>query len=153
MSNLNKVLLIGRLGADPDTGTLASGKRFANLRLATSEKWKKDGETQERTEWHSIVAYDRLAEIMEEYLRKGSLVYIEGKLNTRKWTDKEGKDRYSTEIVARDMQMLGGKSAPQEQAKGGFDWKGAEAKAREGTIEGNLAKAAATGDFDDDIPF
>lgn len=109
MSGLNKVQIIGRLGQDPDVRYMPSGKPVANLRIATSEKWTKDGQTQERTEWHSVVMFDRLGEIAGEYLRKGSLVYVEGKLQTRKWSDKEGKDRYTTEIIAQQMQMLGGK--------------------------------------------
>src|SRR5690606_8615181 len=100
MPNLNKVMLIGHLGADPDVRYMPNGKPVANLRIATSEKWTKDGEKQERTEWHSVVMFDRLGEIAGEYLRKGSQVYIEGKLQTRKWQDKDGKDRYTTEVIA-----------------------------------------------------
>src|SRR5919108_1606598 len=108
---INKVILVGNLGADPDTRYMPSGKAVTNIRIATSESWKdkQTGDQQERTEWHSIVMYDRLGEIAAEYLRKGSQVYIEGKLRTRKWQDKEGKDRYTTEIVADEMQMLGSK--------------------------------------------
>src|SRR4051812_35259710 len=110
MSGLNKAQIIGHLGADPETRYMPSGKAVTNIRVATSESWKdKDtGDKKEKTEWHSIVAFDKLAEIMAEYLRKGALVYVEGKLQTRKWQDKEGKDRYTTEIVASQMQMLGG---------------------------------------------
>lgn len=131
MPNLNKVMLIGHLGADPDVRYMPNGKLVANLRIATSEKWTKDGEKQERTEWHSVVMFDRLGEIAGEYLRKGSQVYIEGSLRTRKWQDKEGKDRYSTEIVARDMQILGGR--PQGATK--------------------QKEAPPADDFGDDIPF
>src|SRR5512145_716451 len=108
---INKVILVGNLGADPDTRYMPSGKAVTNIRIATSEPWKdkQTGDQQERTEWHSIVMYDRLGEIAAEYLRKGSQVYIEGKLRTRKWQDKEGKDRYTTEIIADQMQMLGGR--------------------------------------------
>src|SRR5918998_4100500 len=111
---INKVILVGNLGADPDTRYMPSGKAVTNIRLATSESWKdrQTGDQQERTEWHSIVLYDKLGEIAAEYLRKGSQVFIEGSLRTRKWQDKEGKDRYTTEIIARDMQMLGGRSGP-----------------------------------------
>ena len=108
---VNKVILVGTLGKDPETRYMPSGSAVTNLRIATNEQWKdkQTGEQQERTEWHSIAMFGRLAEIAAEYLRKGSQVYVEGKLRTRKWQDKEGKDRYTTEIVADEMQMLGGK--------------------------------------------
>ena len=108
---INRVILIGNLGQDPETRYLPSGKALTNLRIATSEAWKdkQTGEQREQTEWHSVVMFDRLAEIAAEYLRKGSQVYIEGKLRTRKWQDKEGRDRYTTEIQANEMQMLGGR--------------------------------------------
>src|SRR5687768_17963884 len=108
---VNKVILVGNLGADPATRYTPRGKAVTNIRVATSESWKdrQTGDMQERTEWHSIVLYDKLGEIAAEYLRKGSQVFIEGSLRTRKWQDKEGKDRYTTEIIARDMQMLGGR--------------------------------------------
>ncbi len=115
---VNKVILIGNLGADPETRAMPSGTTVANLRIATSESWrdKQTGEQQERTEWHRVALFGRLAEVAGEYLRKGSKVYIEGSLRTRKWQDKEGKDRYSTEIVGNDMQMLdsrgGGAAVP-----------------------------------------
>lgn len=104
---INKVILIGNLGADPEVRYTQSGAPVASFRVATTERWKdKQGEVQEQTEWHSIVAWNRLAEICGEYLAKGSRVYVEGKLQTRKWQDQDGKDRYSTEIVAREMKML-----------------------------------------------
>ena len=108
---INKVILIGHLGADPETRAMPSGMTVANMRLATTESWKdkQSGEQQERTEWHNVALFGRLGEIAAEYLRKGSQVYIEGRLRTRKWQDKEGRDRYTTEIVANDMQMLGGR--------------------------------------------
>src|SRR4026208_1991103 len=108
---VNKVILVGNLGKDPETRYMPSGSAVTNLTLATSEAWKdkQSGEQQERTEWHKGAMFGRLAEIAAEYLRKGSQVYIEGKLRTRKWQDKEGKDRWTTEIVADEMQMLGGK--------------------------------------------
>lgn len=111
MRGVNRVTLIGHLGQDPDTRYMPNGKAVTNIRIATSETWKdrQTGDQQERTEWHSVVLFDKLGEIAGEYLRKGSQVYIEGSLRTRKWQDKEGKDRYTTEIVARDMQMLGGR--------------------------------------------
>ena len=147
---LNKVMLIGNLGQDPETRYMPSGAAVTNLRVATAEQWKdkQTGERQERTEWHSVAMFGRLAEIAAEYLRKGSQVYIEGRIQTRKWQDKQGNDRYSTEIVANEMQMLGGRggSAPmadppakrQAQSGGGFSDSGGS--------RGN-------DDFDDDIPF
>jgi len=108
---INKVILVGNLGADPETRAMPSGTTVANLRIATSESWrdKQSGEQQERTEWHRVVLFGRLGEIAAEYLKKGSQVYIEGSLRTRKWQDKQGQERYSTEIVGNDMQMLGGR--------------------------------------------
>ena len=109
---VNKVIVVGNLGSDPDTRYVPSGSAVTNLSIATSESWKdkQTGEQKDRTEWHKVAMYGRLAEIAAEYLRKGSQVYIEGKLRTRKWQDKEGKDRWTTEIVADEMQMLGGRS-------------------------------------------
>jgi single-strand DNA-binding protein len=108
---VNKVILIGNLGADPETRAMPSGATVANLRIATTENWKDrtSGENQERTEWHRVALFGKLAEIASEYLRKGSQVYIEGSLRTRKWQDKQGQERYSTEIVGNEMQMLGGR--------------------------------------------
>ena len=108
---INKVILVGNLGADPETRAMPSGTTVANLRIATSESWrdKQSGEQQERTEWHRVVLFGRLGEVAAEYLKKGSQVYIEGSLRTRKWQDKQGVERYSTEIVGNDMQMLGGR--------------------------------------------
>jgi single-strand DNA-binding protein len=107
MASLNKVLLIGNLGKDPEVRYTASGTAVASFSLATSEKFKnKDGEWEERTEWHNVILWERLAEIAGEYLAKGKTVYIEGRLQTRKWQDKDGKDRYTTEIVGEKMQML-----------------------------------------------
>src|SRR5690606_36444968 len=149
---INKVILVGHLGADPDARAMPSGKAVTNIRLATSEQWKdrQTGDQQERTEWHTVVLFDKLGEIAGEYLRKGSQVYIEGSLRTRKWQDKDGKDRYSTEIVAREMQMLGGRGngAPQQQ---GHDWNRSEQRERERTAAENV-REAMTEDFDDDIP-
>ena len=106
---INKVILIGNLGADPETRAVPSGTTVANLRIATSESWrdKQTGEQQERTEWHRVAFFGRLAEVAGEYLRKGSQVYIEGSLRTRKWQDEQGNERYSTEIIGNDLQMLG----------------------------------------------
>ena len=109
---INKVILIGHLGADPETRAMPSGSAVANLRIATTESWrdKQSGETKEATEWHNVALFGRTAEVAAQYLRKGSQVYIEGRLRTRKWQDKQGNDRYTTEVVANDMQMLGGRS-------------------------------------------
>ena len=113
---INKVILIGNLGADPELRHTQSGVTVASFRVATTERWKgQDGQMQEQTEWHSIVAWKRLGEICGEYLSKGSRVYIEGKLQTRKWQDQDGKDRYTTEIVAREMKML----SPRGEGSGG----------------------------------
>src|ERR1700759_3969483 len=108
---VNKVILVGNLGADPETRAMPSGSTVANLRIATTENWrdKTSGEQQERTEWHRVALFGRLAEVASEYLRKGSQVYIEGSLRTRKWQDKQGQERFTTEIVGNDMQMLGGR--------------------------------------------
>jgi single-strand DNA-binding protein len=146
---INKVILIGHLGADPETKSMPSGTAVANLRIATTEAYKdkQSNEWQERTEWHRVALFDRLAEIAGEYLRKGSQVYIEGRLRTRKWQDKQGNDRYSTEIIANDMQMLGG--------RGGGGGAGASAESRP-VAKSGAAEPASTAereDFDDDIPF
>ncbi len=147
---INKVILVGNLGADPETRYMPSGKAVTNIRIATSEGWKdkQTGDMQERTEWHRVVLFDKLGEIAAEYLRKGSQVYIEGSLRTRKWQDKEGKDQYSTEIVARDMQMLGSRGG----AGGGGEGR---AERRPSAAEDRAAApvAADDGQFDDDIPF
>jgi single-strand DNA-binding protein len=150
---VNKVILVGNLGKDPETRYMPSGSAVTNLTLATSESWKdkQTGDPQERTEWHKIAMFGRLAEIAAEYLRKGSQVYIEGKLRTRKWQDKEGKDRYTTEIVADEMQMLG--------SKGGGAGAGASAPAaasasqRPAAVNDSADGGGPPGDFDDDIPF
>jgi single-strand DNA-binding protein len=155
---INKVILVGNLGADPDTRYMPSGKAVTNIRVATSESWKdkQTGDMQERTEWHSIVMYDKLGEIAAEYLRKGSQVYIEGKIRTRKWQDKEGKDRYTTEIIADQMQMLGsrggGGGAPSEprEPRSSSRPAPAEDRAAAPVDEGG---GGGGGEFDDDIPF
>ena len=119
MSSVNRVILIGRLGKDPETRYMPNGEAVTNLTLATSDTWKdKSGGKQERTEWHNLVFYRRLAEIAGEYLRKGSQIYVEGRLQTRKWQDKEGRDRYTTEIVVNEMTMLGGRASG---GAGGYD--------------------------------
>jgi single-strand DNA-binding protein len=118
---VNKVILIGNLGADPETRAMPSGASVANLRIATTENWKDrtSGENQERTEWHRVALFGKLAEIASEYLRKGSQVYIEGSLRTRKWQDKQGQERYSTEIIGNEMQMLGGRGGGAGAGGGG----------------------------------
>ena len=164
---INKVILIGNLGADPETRAMPSGTTVANLRVATSESWrdKQTGEQQERTEWHRVAFFGRLAEVAGEYLRKGSQVYIEGSLRTRKWQDKQGNERYSTEIIGNDLQMLGGRGGAGSSAAAGA---GAESATRGGPGGGpggggappsdpeESAGGTAAGrgeDFDDDIPF
>src|SRR6201990_3607577 len=118
---INKVILVGNLGADPETRAMPSGTTVANLRIATSESWrdKQSGEQQERTEWHRVVLFGRLDEIAAEYLKKGSQVYIEGSLRTRKWQDKQGQERYTTEIVGNELQMLGGRGGGGGGGSGG----------------------------------
>ena len=143
---VNKVILIGNLGQDPESRAMPSGKAVTNLRLATSETWrdKQTGENKEATEWHTVVMFDRLAEIAKDYLRKGSKIYVEGRLRTRKWQDKAGQDRYSTEIVANEMQMLDSKGGGQGGMGGGEGGGGAR---RGGSAGGG---APAGGGFDDD---
>ncbi|MEM7540310.1 MAG: single-stranded DNA-binding protein [Pseudomonadota bacterium] len=142
---LNKVMLIGNLGADPEIRYTAGGSAVANIRLATAESWrdKESGEQQERTEWHRIVFFARLAEIVGEYLKKGSQIYVEGRLQTRKRQDRDGNDRYTTEIVANEMQMLG--------SRGDRNMEAAPASAPAPAAASMGAPPA--GDFDDDIPF
>jgi single-strand DNA-binding protein len=145
---INKVIVVGNLGQDPDTRYMPSGSAVTNITVATNESWKdkQTGEQKDRTEWHKVVMFDRLAEISAEYLRKGSQVYIEGKLQTRKWQDKDGNDRYTTEIVAKEMQMLGGRGG-----SGG----GAPAR-NDGPPSSPPSSPPPQGssdEFDDDIPF
>ena len=150
---VNKVILVGNLGKDPEIKYTASGAAIANLTIATSDSWndKQTGEKVEKTEWHRVVAFQRLAEIMGEYLKKGSQVYIEGKLQTRKWQDQNGQDRYSTEVVANDMQMLGGRGGEgggQAQGGGGGGFR------KNPAPQQAPAKPDLDNDFaDDDIPF
>lgn len=145
MPNLNLVQLMGHLGADPETRSTPSGLHVTNMRIATTEKWKdkQSGAAMEKTEWHSIVLWGRLAELASEYLRKGSPIYIQGKLQTRKWQDKEGHDRYSTEIVAQSMQFLGGKP---DGARGAQQQQRPAQSAPAGGKH-------ADDEFSDDIPF
>jgi single-strand DNA-binding protein len=154
---VNKVILVGNLGKDPETRYMPNGKAVTNFSIATSESWtdKQSGDKQERTEWHNIVMFEKLAEIAAEYLRKGSQVYVEGSLRTRKWQDKEGKDRYTTEIVARDMQMLGGRGGA---AGGGMGGGGGGESRQTKSVPANADERGPSGGgdeggFDDDIPF
>lgn len=146
MASLNKVMLIGNVGRDPEVRYLPAGDAVANLPLATTDKWKdKDGNQQERTEWHRISFFGRQAEIASEYLKKGSQIYVEGSLTTRKWTDKDGNERYTTEIRADRMQMLGGR---------GQNSDGESAPAKQQPKPRRQAQSTPTfSDFEDDIPF
>jgi single-strand DNA-binding protein len=148
---VNKVILIGHLGQDPQTRAMPSGKTVVNLRLATSDQWrdKQTGENKEATEWHNVVMFDRLAEIAAEYLRKGSQIYVEGRIRTRKWQDREGQDRYTTEIVVNEMQMLGGRGSADRSAAGAPDR--SRERAEEPAARTETAGVAES--FDDDIPF
>ena len=158
---INKVILVGNLGADPETRAMPSGMSVCNLRIATSESWKdrQSGEQQERTEWHRVALFGRLAEVATEYLHKGSQVYIEGSLRTRKWQDKQGTERYTTEIIASDMQMLGGRgggggAGAGAGAGGGPPSEGARERAEPSEGAGAAGPGGAGRDeFDDDIPF
>jgi single-strand DNA-binding protein len=153
---INKVILIGNLGADPETRAMPSGTTVANLRVATSESWrdKQSGEQQERTEWHRVALFGRLGEIAAEYLKKGSQVYIEGSLRTRKWQDKQGNERYSTEIIGNELQMLGGRGGGGGPGPGAERAGGTAPAYAEESGGGSAGGAAARGEeFDDDIPF
>ncbi len=156
--SVNKVILVGRLGKDPETRYMTNGEAVTNFSLATSETWKdKSGEKQEKTEWHNCVAYRKLAEIIAEYVKKGSQIYVEGKLQTRKWQTKEGQDRYTTEIIVDQMQMLGGKSS------GGGNFEVVDKPVASAPSDTSYSAPAASkpapakvggfDNFDDDIPF
>lgn len=154
---INKVILVGNCGQDPETKYLPSGNAVTNISIATSESWKdkQTGQQQERTEWHRVVFFNRLGEIAGEYLRKGSKVYVEGSLRTRKWQDQSGNDRYSTEIVGSEMQMLDSRSGGGQQG-GGYDQSQPQSAPRS-NAPAPAPQAAPAGDnfndFDDDIPF
>jgi single-strand DNA-binding protein len=154
---INKVILIGNLGADPETRSMPSGMTVSNLRIATSESWKdkQSGEQKERTEWHNVALFGRLGEIAAEYLRKGSQVYIEGSLRTRKWQDKEGKDRYTTEVIADEMQMLGGRGGGGGGGGGAYEprERSAGSSAQPESASAGAGAGASSEEFDDDIPF
>lgn len=153
MASVNKVILVGNLGADPETRYMPNGDAVANIRLATTESWKDKatGEKREATEWHRVVFYRKLAEIVGQYLKKGSSVYVEGRIRTRKWQDKEGQERYTTEIEAREMQMLGGKPERYDQQDGAQ--RPAAAPAPQRNVQGAQAPASDWSDMDSDIPF
>ena len=142
MASVNKVIIVGNLGADPETRYAPSGDAICNLRIATTESWKDKatGERKENTEWHRVVLFGKVAEIASQYLRKGSQVYIEGKIATRKWQDKEGQDRYTTEIRGHEMKMLGGKSESSD-------------KPQQAQPKQEAAQGSGFDDFSDDIPF
>jgi single-strand DNA-binding protein len=152
--SVNKVILVGRLGKDPETRYMTNGEAVTNATLATSENWKdKAGEKQEKTEWHNLVFYRRLAEVAGEYLKKGAQIYVEGKLQTRKWQTKEGHDRYTTEIIVDQMQMLGGKPS----GGGNYEQSDKPAASAPSSVPAASKPAPAKGggfdNFDDDIPF
>ena len=140
---INKVIIVGNLGADPDSRAMPSGNAVTNISVATSESWndRETGEKQEKTEWHRVVFFNRLAEIAAQYLKKGSQVYVEGKLQTRKWEDKEGNERWTTEVVANQMQMLGDRMSN--------DMSNDNASSSQSSSDNDFS----TDDFDDDIPF
>jgi single-strand DNA-binding protein len=164
MASVNKVIIIGNLGRDPETRYATSGAAICNITVATSRQWKDktSGEKREETEWHRVVFYDRLAEIAGEYLKKGRPVYVEGRLKTRKWQDKDGQDRYTTEIIAEEMQLLGSRDGGSSGGGGGGDVEfatgstaaGSRAAAPSGaTKAGGGGKKTNADDLDDDIPF
>ena len=162
MASVNKVILIGNLGKDPEVRYAPSGSAICNIALATSRQWKDktSGERQEETEWHRVVFFDRMAEVAGEYLKKGKSVYIEGRLKTRKWTDKEGVEKYTTEIMADRMEMLGSREGGAGGGGGGADDMGAAPAPRSAPAPrpapvSKPAAKSATGfdDMDDDIPF
>ena len=163
MASVNKVTLIGNLGRDPEVRYAPSGAAICNVAIATSRNWKDktSGERQEETEWHRVVFYDRLAEIAGEYLKKGKSVYIEGRLKTRKWTDKDGVEKYTTEIIAQEMTMLGSREGGGGGGDDGYNEQRAEAPRRAAPAPRPPAPAprqapkSSTGfdDMDDDIPF
>ena len=155
MASVNKVILIGNLGRDPETRYMPDGAAITNISVATTDTWKdKQGEKQEKTEWHRVAFFGKLAEIAGEYLKKGSQVYVEGRLQTRKWQDKDGNDKYTTEIVADRMQMLGSR-----QGMGGGDREAPADREPAGAARGAAKAPAGKGaggkfdDFEDDIPF
>ena len=158
MASVNKVIIVGNLGADPETRYMPSGEAVTNIRVATTDRWKDkaSGDMKEATEWHRVAFFGRLAEVAGEYLKKGSQVYVEGRLRTRKWQDKEGHDRYTTEIVADGMQMLGSRAGSGEPrgaaAAGGASEPASEPKAA-AKKPADKKPAGKFDDMEDDIPF
>src|SRR3990170_1010617 len=154
MASVNKVIIVGNLGRDPETRYLPSGEAVTNISVATTDTWKDktSGEKQERTEWHRVAFFGKLAEIAGEYLKKGSQVYIEGSLRTRKWQDKEGQERYTTEIIADRMQMLGSRGGGSE-SMAAREPKPAAAESGGGGKPAANKAGASFDDMDDDIPF
>ena len=157
MASVNKVILVGNLGADPEVRYMSNGEAIANVRLATTESWKdkNSGEKREVTEWHRVVFYRKLAEIVGQYLKKGSSVYIEGRIRTRKWQDKEGQERYTTEIEATEMQMLGGRQSAASSSGGEAEYGGSmpSSSSGGGSRPAPAKKAPSFDTMDDDIPF
>lgn len=150
---VNKVILVGNIGQEPETRYMPSGGAVTNISIATSETWKdkETGQPQERTEWHRVVFFNRLAEIAGEYLKKGSKVYVEGALRTRKWQDNNGQDKYTTEIVASEMQMLDSRGDNAGGQSGGYQQQSQQAN--KAPVQSAPAPAAVVEEFDDDIPF
>ena len=162
MAGINKAIIVGNLGRDPEVRYASNGSAIASITVATSEQWKdkNTGEKQERTEWHRISAFGRLAEIMGEYLKKGSQVYIEGRIQTRKWQDQSGQDRYTTEIIANEMQMLGnrggasmGSNMPEPDFNQDAPKAAPSSSGPSSSASAPSAAPAPSNDFDDDIPF
>jgi single-strand DNA-binding protein len=155
MPSVNKVILLGNLGRDPELRFMPNGDAVCNFSIATTDSWKdKAGEKQERTEWHNIVMYRKLAEIAGEYLKKGSSIYVEGRLQTRKWQTKEGQDRYTTEVIADSMQMLGGRSnASQSDKSSDENFSQGSSPVKNHANTSNESSPTSFDEFEDDIPF
>lgn len=155
MASVNKVILVGNLGADPEVRYMPSGNAVVDVSLATTDIWKdKDsGERKERTEWHRVTFFGRLAEVVGEYMQKGRPMYVEGNLRTEKWQDKSGNDRYTTKIIAREMQMLGGRDGGGGGGGGRDNFDQSPPPQRQGGQGGGQGRDAPADDFDDDIPF
>ena len=147
MSSVNKAIILGRLGKDPEIRYMQNGGAVANLSIATSQKWKDKNtqEQKEKTEWHRVVLYNRLAEVAVEYAKKGALLYIEGRIETKKWTDKDGQDRYTTEIIGEQMQLIGGRDTN--------DDKSSNRGSTPSTTNHQQTSGSGVADMDDDIPF
>ena len=154
MASVNKAILIGNLGKDPEVRYMPGGEAVANITLATTDTWKdKSGTKQEKTEWHRVSFFGRQAEVVGEYLKKGSQIYVEGRIQTRKWQDKDGQDRYTTEIVADRMQMIGGKSSGPGSFEVVEENQAAPARASAPAARPAPAAKSSFDNFDDDIPF